>query len=60
MLTLYSIGVFVLLLIINLAFAGISHHIKSVTPLWLLAMALNKISAIAIPICIAIDIIGIF
>lgn len=60
MFTLYAIGASVALLVINITLAGISHHVKAITPLWLLAMFLNKLSVTAIPICIIIDIFSLF
>lgn len=60
MLTLYSIGIYLLLLVINFGFAGIAHHAKWFTPVWLLAMFVNKMAALAIPVCIVIDIISLF
>lgn len=60
MLTLYSIGVYIGLLLVNFTLASITYHIKAVEPIWHLAKALNKLSVIAIPICIVIDVISLF
>jgi len=58
MLTLYALGIFFGLLILSMVLAGISHHIKALTPLWRLVYILNKISVFAVPLCIVIDIVN--
>lgn len=60
MLTLYSIGIYFVLLVANLILASISHHSAFFVPAWHLFMLLNKLSAFAIPICMIIDIVGLF
>lgn len=55
MYTLYAIGIFFGLLILSFTLAGISHHIKAISPIWYVTYILNKLSASAIPICILID-----
>lgn len=57
MLTLSAIGVYLGLLALNFVLASISHHIKAIVPIWLLSDLLNKIAAVAVPICIVIDIV---
>lgn len=58
MYTLYSLAAFVGLLVLSMTLAGISHHIKAIHPLWYIVYLLNKLSAIAVPICIVIDLLG--
>jgi len=58
MYTLYSLAVFFCLFLLSLTLAGISHHVKAISPIWYVAYLLNKLSAVAIPVCIVIDLIG--
>jgi hypothetical protein len=55
MYTLYSLVVFFGLFVLSMALASISHHVKAISPLWYVAYLLNKASAIAVPVCIVID-----
>ncbi|PRB81535.1 hypothetical protein CQ007_10340 [Pseudomonas sp. MYb185] len=56
MYTLYAIGIFFGLLILSFTLAGISYHIKAISPIWYVSYMLNKFSAVAIPVCMVIDI----
>jgi hypothetical protein len=58
MFTLYAIGVFVGLLILSCTLAGISYHVKAISPIWYVTYMLNKLSAVAIPVCMVIDLVG--
>lgn len=55
MLTFYAISVYIVLLIVNFTLAAITYHIEAIRPVWLLSRTLNKLSVIAIPVCIVID-----
>lgn len=58
MLTLYALGTFFALLVVSFLLAGISHNVKALTPIWLFVQVLCKLSALAVPVCIVVDIVS--
>lgn len=55
MLTLYAISGYIVLLILNFTLAAITYHIEAIRPVWLLSRTVNKLSVIAIPVCMMLD-----
>lgn len=55
--TIFTLSAYVVLLLTNFVIAGITHHVKAMTPLWLLVNSLNKIAALCVLPAILIDIV---
>lgn len=56
-LTIFAASAYVVLLVANFVTASISHHVKAMAPLWVLANTLNKIAAMCVLPAILIDIV---
>lgn len=56
-LTIFTASAYAVLLIANFATASVSHHVKAMVPLWVLANTLNKIAAMCVLPAILIDIV---
>lgn len=56
--TIFTLSAYVVLLLTNFVIAGITHHVKAITPLWLLVNTLNRIAAMCVLPAVLIDAVG--